>query len=90
MGSFKAPTLRNIALTARYMHDGSIATLAEVLDHYAVGGRAHVAGRTDGLLKPFEVSEAEKADIIAFLESLTDQEFITDPRFSDPWGDETR
>ncbi len=85
MGKFKAPTLRNIALTAPYMHDGSLATLSDVLDHYARGGRAHVAGKTDALLQPFPISTQEKADIIAFLESLTDQDFITDPRFSDPW-----
>src|SRR4029077_16587885 len=41
VGKFKAPTLRNIALTAPYMHDGSIATLEEVIEHYATGGRAH-------------------------------------------------
>jgi cytochrome c peroxidase len=85
MGMFKAPTLRNIALTAPYMHDGSIRTLSEVLDHYSRGGRAHAAGRTDALLKSFPISDEEKADIIAFLESLTDHDFITDPRFSDPW-----
>ena len=85
MGKFKAPTLRNIALTAPYMHDGSIATLAQVIDHYAKGGRAHVAGKTDSLLVPFTISESEKADIIAFLEALTDEELIRDPRFSDPW-----
>ena len=83
-GMFKAPTLRNIALTAPYMHDGSIATLSEVLDHYAKGGRARMRGRTDDLLQPFEMTEQEKADIIAFLESLTDQVLITNPAFSDP------
>jgi cytochrome c peroxidase len=85
MGKFKAPTLRNIALTAPYMHDGSIKTLSEVLDHYAQGGRAHVTGKTDSLLKPFTLTEQERADIIAFLESLTDETFIRDPRFANPW-----
>jgi cytochrome c peroxidase len=85
MGKFKAPTLRNIALTAPYMHDGSIATLSEVLDHYSQGGRAHVAGRTDSLLKPFVITDDERADIIAFLESLSDDGFLHDPRFADPW-----
>lgn len=87
MGKFKAPSLRNIALTAPYMHDGSIATLSEVIDHYAKGGRARVDGKTDTLLKPFTISDQEKADLIAFLESLTDDTFITDPRFADPWND---
>ena len=85
MGKFKAPSLRNIALTPPYMHDGSIDTLSEVLDHYAKGGRARHPSRTDSLLQPFEITEQEKADIIAFLESLTDQEFITNPKYSDPW-----
>lgn len=88
MGKFKAPTLRNIALTAPYMHDGSIKTLSEVLDHYARGGRAHRKGVTDPLLQPFELTERQKADIIAFLESLTDEELIADPRFSNPWTED--
>ena len=86
MGKFKAPTLRNIAVTAPYMHDGSIATLSEVLDHYAKGGRARNASRTDAFVQPFAITEQEKADIIAFLESLTDQKFLTDPKLSDPWS----
>jgi cytochrome c peroxidase len=85
MGKFKAPSLRNIALTAPYMHDGSVNTLSDVLDHYAAGGRAHVTGKTDSLLKPFTMNAQERADIIAFLESLTDEEFITNPRFANPW-----
>jgi cytochrome c peroxidase len=87
MGKYKAPTLRNVALTPPYMHDGSIATLSEVLDHYAKGGRAH-STHTDPLLQPFAITAAEKADIIAFLESLTDSEFVSDPAFSDPWPNE--
>jgi cytochrome c peroxidase len=95
MGRFRAPTLRNIAVTAPYMHDGSIATLEEVLDHYGAGGRTISDGPNAGvgsdnpfksaLLIGFELTAEEKADVIAFLESLTDQAFLTDPRFSDPW-----
>jgi cytochrome c peroxidase len=88
MGKFKAPTLRNVALTPPYMHDGSIATLSEVLDHYSKGGRAHNATRTDPLLKPFVITAEEKADIIAFLESLTDYDLLNDPALSDPWPSE--
>ena len=76
-GMFKAPTLRNIALTAPYMHDGSIETLEEVLDHYARGGRLIEEGPNagDGSLNPnknaqlngFVMTEQEKADMIAFL-----------------------
>ena len=50
--------------------------------------RAHQNGVTDPLLQAFTITEQEKADIIAFLESLTDEEFITDPRFADPWVSE--
>jgi cytochrome c peroxidase len=85
MGMFKAPTLRNIALTAPYMHDGSLQTLSDVIDHYAKGGRARNFARTDPLIQPFTITDQEKADIIAFLEALTDQTFLTDPRFADPW-----
>lgn len=85
MGMFKAPTLRNIALTAPYMHDGSIKTLSDVLDHYAKGGRARHSGKTDSLLQPFTITDHEKADIIAFFESLTDTSFITNRNLSNPW-----
>ena len=81
---FKAPTLRNIALTAPYMHDGSLATLDAVLDHYAAGGRFPNPAK-DPLLKPFQLTPQNRADLLAFLESLTDTELITDPRFADPW-----
>lgn len=83
MGKFKAPTLRNIAVTAPYMHDGSIATLADVLDHYAAGGRAHSA-RTSEFMPGFILTAEEKADLLAFFDSLTDTTLLTDPRFSDP------
>ncbi|MBA55579.1 MAG: di-heme enzyme [Pseudomonadales bacterium] len=95
MGKFRAPTLRNIELTAPYMHDGSIATLADVVDFYAAGGRNIETGpyAGDGRLNPFkdsfvngfELTAEEKSDLIAFLQSLTDQEFVTASRFSNPW-----
>ncbi len=95
MGHFKAPTLRNVAVTAPYMHDGSIATLSGVLDHYAAGGRTIEEGPNAGagsrsrlksnLIRGFEATEQERADVIAFLESLTDRAFLEDPRFADPW-----
>lgn len=97
MGRFKAPTLRNIALTAPYMHDGSVATLEEALDHYAAGGRKIEGGEYagDGAQNPyksgfvggFEMSDQDRADLVAFLESLTDWDFITDPRFGDPFAE---
>lgn len=94
MGRFKAPSLRNIALTAPYMHDGSIATLEDVMDHYAAGGRTIHSGPYAGIgsqnplksnfVKGFDLTPSEKTDLIAFLKSLTDEQFITHKAFSDP------
>lgn len=76
-GKFRAPTLRNIMLTAPYMHDGSVATMSEVIDIYAAGGRGE--GINNPLKSPFvqgfDITEAEKQDLLNFLESLTDDEF---------------
>jgi cytochrome c peroxidase len=83
VGKFKTPTLRNIALTAPYMHDGSIATLSDVIDHYAQGGRQLPGGpsarnhRLDRRIRPFQLSPQEKAELLAFLDSLTDPQFVT-------------
>ena len=91
IGRFRAPTLRNVALTAPYMHDGSLATLGEVIDHYAAGGRAAAArGSRRGDLRPFAIDAQGRRELIAFLESLTDVGFVTDPCFADPreTGDE--
>ncbi|HVT45812.1 MAG TPA: cytochrome c peroxidase [Thermoanaerobaculia bacterium] len=74
-GSFRVPTLRNIELTAPYMHDGSIGSLPEVIDRYDEVRRL--------ALRP-----AEKASLIEFLESLTDEGLVTDQRFADPWKEE--
>jgi cytochrome c peroxidase len=94
MGRFKAPTLRNIAVTGAYMHDGSVETLEEVIDIYARGGRLiedgpHAGDGRDnpyksGFVSGFEISEQERADLVAFLESLTDEVFLTDPTLGDP------
>jgi len=95
MGRFRVPPLRNVALTAPYMHDGSMATLEEVLDFYTAGGRDVTSGPYVGdgrasplknpLVRPFELSAQERADLIAFLESLTDLDFVNDPRLSNPF-----
>jgi len=90
-GRFRTPSLRNVAVTAPYMHDGSIPTLHEVLrTHYARGGRAVHAGRAANPLRSefiagFEITEAEIADVVAFLESLTDEAFLRDARHGNPW-----
>jgi len=95
LGKFKAPTLRNIALTAPYMHDGSIPTLEGVIDHYAAGGRTIASGpnagegsknpNKDRRIAGFKLTPQGRSDLIAFLESLTDYEVLRDPRFSNPW-----
>ena len=95
MGRFRPPTLRNIAVTAPYMHDGSLQTLEEVIDHYARGGRLLEDGpyAGDGALSPlksgfvagFELTQAEKADLIAFLEALTDDDFLSREALSNPF-----
>lgn len=70
IGKFKVPTLRNIALTGPYMHDGSMATLEEVIDHFASGGLPHP--NRSALMQPFVLTATERAQLIAFLHSLTD------------------
>jgi cytochrome c peroxidase len=85
VGKFKAPTLRNIALTAPYMHDGSISTLEGVLDHYAAGGRAHANPNKDPLVGGFTLSEQDRKDLIEFLKCLTDEPLLHDPKFANPW-----
>jgi cytochrome c peroxidase len=94
MGRFRAPTLRNVELTSPYMHDGSIATLSDVLAHYAAGGRTLVEGPAAGvgrenphksdLVHGFDLDESQKSDLIEFLKSLTDRIFVSDPRFTNP------
>jgi cytochrome c peroxidase len=95
MGRFRPPTLRNIALTAPYMHDGSLATLSDVIQFYMDGGRIIESGEyagdgranpyKSGLVPGFTLTDQEMDDLIAYLQSLTDEEFISDPRFSDPF-----
>jgi cytochrome c peroxidase len=95
MGKFKVPSLRNIEVTFPYMHDGTVATLSDAIDHYAAGGRTITSGTNAGvgsanpykspLVGGFTISDAEKSDLIAFLRSLTDSTFLTNPRFTNPW-----
>jgi cytochrome c peroxidase len=93
-GKFRIPSLRNVALTAPYMHDGSVETLSDVLTHYARGGSLTEHGplRGDGrdhpakdpLVSGFELRDNELADLLAFLEALSDPQFIEAPRFGPP------
>jgi cytochrome c peroxidase len=83
VGKFKAPTLRNIALIAPYMHDGSIPTLEAVIDHYASGGRKNP--NQDERVRPLPLTAQNRRDLLEFLQSLTDEELTRDPRFANPW-----
>src|SRR5262245_3415577 len=99
VGKFKAPTLRNVAVTAPYMHDGSAATLEDVIAHYAAGGRTISSGPHAGVghdnpnkspsIHGFTLTPEQRQDVIAFLQALTDEPLLTDPRFANPWK-ETR
>lgn len=84
IGKFRAPTLRNIAVTAPYMHDGGLATLEEVVNHYAAGGRFDHPNKSH-ILRRFSLTEGDRHDLVEFLKSLTDEELLHDPRWRDPW-----
>jgi cytochrome c peroxidase len=96
-GKFRAPSLRNIAITAPYMHDGRFNTLQEVLDHY--NDHIRMSETLDPLILEasneqvvpgeqikLHLTQQEKTAIIAFLQMLTDSTFITDARFSNPFS----
>ena len=95
MGRFKAPSLRNIAVSGPYMHDGSIDSLEGVLDHYLAGGRIIEKGPYAGdgsrnpyksiFVREFELDESEREDLLSFLHALTDTSVMTDLAFSNPF-----
>lgn len=84
-GTFKVPSLRNIELTAPYMHDGRFETLEDVINHYSDG--VQPAPNLTGPLASFDfnMTAAQKAALVAFLKTLTDRELVEDPKFSDPF-----
>ncbi len=92
-GLFKVPTLRNIAKTAPYMHDGRFQTLEEVIDHYSTGiqnfenlsPQLRENGQFNGPPVAFNFNEEEKAALIAFFNTFTDEQFLVDEKFSDPF-----
>ena len=101
MGKFRVPSLRNLAFTAPYFHDGSAASLTEVIEAYANGGRKIEEGiyKGDGsknplkhpFIKGFPITEADKVNLISFLQSLSDSSFINNPAYQNPFtGDETK
>lgn len=78
---FKVPSLRNVGLTAPYMHDGRFSTLEEVIDHYNNGGENHK--NKSSMIRPLHLSQTEKSELIAFLNSLSDYEFVNDPKWDE-------
>jgi cytochrome c peroxidase len=81
IGKFKVPTLRNIEVTGPYMHNGSISTLEEVIEHFNAGGEGHE--NQSEWIKPLNLTEQNKADLVNFLKSLTDEEFLNNPLFNE-------
>jgi cytochrome c peroxidase len=77
---FKVPTLRNIELTAPYMHDGSMKTLEDVVKHYNSGGKNNK--QKNNLVKPLNLTTIEQQNLIAFLKTLTDKKFCTNKYFN--------
>lgn len=89
-GQFRIPSLRNVAITAPFMHDGSLATLEEVIDHYNDGVEPHPyldwrLKDSNGQPKKLGLNDTEKEALVAFLKTLTDEAFITDEKWSDPF-----
>jgi cytochrome c peroxidase len=89
-GMFKIPSLRNVELTAPYMHDGRFETLGDVIDHYSEGmanhpNLDHKLRDADGNPLRMNISEHEKDALISFLNTLTDHEMISNPKFSNPF-----
>ena len=95
-GLFKVPSLRNIALTAPYMHDGRFATLEQVVDHYNNGVVNHPnlsaqlrnppGGPGGGQPRRLNLTAAQRASLVAFMRTLSDTGLPTDPKFSDPFN----
>lgn len=82
-GKFRVPSLRNIELTAPYMHDGRFQTLEQVIDSYSQGG--HGVENEDPNIRAFPLSDQDKQDMIAFLRTLTDTAFVNNPKFKSPF-----
>lgn len=82
VGKFKTPSLRNIAITAPYMHDGTLNTLEEVMAHYNRGGHPNI--NRDTLIHSLQLTDDETADIIHFMETLTDNTLLNNPKFAKP------
>lgn len=84
IGKFRVPSLRNIAVTGPYMHDGSLATLQDVLDHYDAGGKFDHPNKSH-ILRRLNLTDSDQHDLIEFLKSLTDEEMLHDRRWDNLW-----
>lgn len=82
---FKVPTLRNVALTAPFMHDGSMKSLTEVIDHYSSGGKPHK--HKSHHIKPLNLNSEEKDQLVAFLQTLTDEDFVNNKLYQPSGSD---
>ena len=95
MGRMKIPSLRNVALTFPYEHDGSVGSMDAVLENYARGGRLVQSGPNAGdgrgnpfkdpRLRSFALAPGDKSDFLAFLNALTDSSLVTNPKLTNPW-----
>jgi cytochrome c peroxidase len=90
VGNFKSTSLKNIALTAPYMHDGRFKTLDEVIEHYNSGIKANPnlapqLKNPDGSPRRLDLTQAQKSALVAFLKTLTDNELVKDEKFKNPF-----
>ena len=90
-GLFRAPSLKNIAVRGPHMHDGRFETLEEVIEHYSTGVQPHhnldrKLKSADGSPRKLNLTERQKTALVAFLETLTDEAFLRDEKFSDPFA----
>ena len=83
LGLFKSPSLRNVEFTGHYMHDGRFSTLDQVIEHYSKGAKRHP--NLDFRARPMNFDNGQKAALAAFLRTLSDQQFINDVKYSDPF-----
>jgi cytochrome c peroxidase len=87
LGLFKSPSLRNVAVTAPYGHDGRFKTLDALIDHYSDIVISNPGHDYDAPSEPLRFTRSEKAALIAFLKTLTDEQFLSDPKFSNPFSE---
>ena len=87
LGLFKSPSLRNVAVTAPYGHDGRFKTLDALIDHYSDIVLSNPGHDYNAPSEPLRFTRSEKAALIAFLKTLTDEKFLTDPKFSNPFSE---